>query len=95
MAKPRAGRPSILDEHLDYLHQRLTNGVTNATTLFTEIRARGYSGSFDWSALSPPLHHCHCYELSPTAGQLRRLQREASQRLARLENEATAPDGRK
>ncbi|MFI6333256.1 transposase [Micromonospora chersina] len=45
MAKPRAGRPSILDDHLDYLHQRLTDGVTNANTLFTELRVRGHRGS--------------------------------------------------
>lgn len=45
LAKPRAGRPSILDDHLDYLHQRLNDGITNATELFAEIRVRGYSGS--------------------------------------------------
>ncbi|MBG0569360.1 ISL3 family transposase [Actinoplanes sp. NEAU-A11] len=41
----RAERPSMLDEHADYLRQRLTSGVTNAVTLFAEIRERGYRGS--------------------------------------------------
>jgi transposase len=45
LAKPHAGRPSILDEHVDYLHRRWNDGVTNATVLFRELRARGYRGS--------------------------------------------------
>jgi transposase len=45
LAKTHAGRPSVLDDHADYLHQRLNDGVTTASTLFEEIRQRGYRGS--------------------------------------------------
>jgi transposase len=45
LAKPHAGRPSLLDEHIDYLHRRWNDGVTNAAVLFAEIHARGYRGS--------------------------------------------------
>lgn len=45
LAKPRAGRPSILDEHKPYLHERWNAGVTNASTLYREITEQGYRGS--------------------------------------------------
>jgi hypothetical protein len=38
-------RPSILDEHAPYLHQRWNSGCTNAVLLWQEIRDRGYQGS--------------------------------------------------
>ncbi|MEV4418061.1 transposase, partial [Catellatospora sp. NPDC049609] len=37
-------RASIVDEHVEYLHQRWNEGEHNATHLFREIRARGYRG---------------------------------------------------
>jgi transposase len=43
---PRASRPSQLDKHRDYLHQRFGEDCTNATVLFTELRNRGYRGSY-------------------------------------------------
>jgi transposase len=38
------GRPSILDPHKPYLHQRWQDGCTNGTRLFEELRERGYEG---------------------------------------------------
>jgi Homeodomain-like domain len=39
-------RPSILDEHAPYLHQRWNDGCTDAAQLWREIRARGYPGGY-------------------------------------------------
>ncbi len=45
LAKPRAGRPSVLDAYKPYLHERWNAGVTNASALYREITEQGYRGS--------------------------------------------------
>jgi transposase len=45
LAKPRAGRLSVLDAYKPYLHDRWNAGVTNASTLHREITGQGYRGS--------------------------------------------------
>jgi transposase len=45
LTKAHTGRPSLLDEFKPYLHQRWSEGCTNATILFAEIRHRGYRGT--------------------------------------------------
>ena len=39
-------RPSMLQEHVPYLHQRWNAGCTDATRLWRELRARGYRGGY-------------------------------------------------
>jgi transposase len=42
--KPPIKAPPKVEEHGEYLQQRWSEGCHNATTLFREIRARGYKG---------------------------------------------------
>lgn len=46
LAKTRDGRPSLLDEHKPYLHQRWNEGCTNVRQLHAELRDRGYHGGY-------------------------------------------------
>ncbi|WP_443078990.1 ISL3 family transposase [Streptosporangium sp. NBC_01495] len=39
-------RPSMLEQHKPYLHQRWNDGITDATRLWQEIRVRGYPGGY-------------------------------------------------
>jgi transposase len=45
LAKPRAGRPSVLDTYKPYLQERWNAGITNASRLYREITEQGYQGS--------------------------------------------------
>ncbi len=46
LAKPRAGRPSKLDEYKPHLHRRWNEGCTNVLELHREIAALGYRGGY-------------------------------------------------
>jgi transposase len=46
LAKVKGGRPSLLDDHKPYLHQRWNQGCTNVRQLHAELRERGYRGSY-------------------------------------------------
>jgi Transposase len=46
LAKVRDGRPSLLDDHKPWLHQRWNEGCTNVRQLHAELRDRGYKGSY-------------------------------------------------
>jgi len=46
LAAARDGRPSPLDKHKPYLHQRWNQGCTSARQLHAELRDRGYRGSY-------------------------------------------------
>ena len=46
LAKIKGGRPSLLDDHKPYLHQRWNEGCTNVRQLHAELRERGYKGGY-------------------------------------------------
>jgi transposase len=46
LVKVKDGRPSILDEHKPYLHQRWNQGCANVIQLHAELKERGYKGSY-------------------------------------------------
>ena len=46
LGAPRAGRPTILDEFAEYLHERFNDGHASAAVLYEELRALGYRGSY-------------------------------------------------
>lgn len=46
LAVALAGRPSVLDAHRDWIHQRWGEGVTNVMALFRQLQERGYTGSY-------------------------------------------------
>jgi transposase len=46
LAKAGHGRPSLLDDYQPYLHQRWSEGCTNARKLHAELKQRGYTGSY-------------------------------------------------
>lgn len=46
LGAPRAGRPTLLDEFAEYLHERFNDGHDSAAALYEELRALGYRGSY-------------------------------------------------
>jgi hypothetical protein len=54
LAKPRAGRPSVLDAYKPYLHELWNAGITNASTLYREITEQATRAA---EAPSPPSWH--------------------------------------
>ena len=46
LAKVKGTRPTILDDHKPYLHQRWNEGCTSARRLHAELQERGYRGSY-------------------------------------------------
>ena len=46
LAKAKDGRPSLLDDHKPYLHQRWNQGCTNVRQLHAELTERGYKGGY-------------------------------------------------
>jgi transposase len=46
LARTRDRRPSILDDHKPYLHQRWNQGCTNVWQLHAGIRGQGYRGGY-------------------------------------------------
>ena len=46
LAKVKDGRPSLLDDHKPYLHQRWNEGCTSVRQLHAELRERGYKGGY-------------------------------------------------
>ena len=46
LAKVKDGRPSLLDDHKPYLHQRWNEGCTNVRQLHAELKERGYKGGY-------------------------------------------------
>ncbi|GII22722.1 hypothetical protein [Planosporangium mesophilum] len=79
-----------LEGGIDAFWQRLSppvavcaNGRTKHLMLRRYDRTVARRVSFAWAALSSATHH-HCYEMAPTAGELRRLHTEVTALLATL-----------
>jgi hypothetical protein len=70
------------------------NGRTKHLMLRRRDRDLARRVSFAWAALSSAVHH-HCYEMAPTAGELRRLHTEVTALLATLNSDVISrrPDG--
>lgn len=68
LAKPRAGRPSILDPFTDCLHQGWNDGCTCANTLLDEIRALGCRDTY--ATLSSYLRTLRTAGRAPTSPRM-------------------------
>ncbi|WP_246002664.1 ISL3 family transposase [Allorhizocola rhizosphaerae] len=68
------GRPSIIDPYADFLHQRLAEGPLTTTQLFKELKALGYTGTYDTlRQYVKPLRELHPARRGPVVPKARRI----------------------
>ena len=76
LGAPRAGRPTMLDEFAEYLHERFNDGCTSAAALYEELRALEYRGSY--SSVHDYLRPLRTVGVAPASKQVPKVRRITS-----------------